>query len=110
MKRDDLIKQCRYFKGEKENPYTDNDPNKTMFWGYERKWVDWYYQHNDLDDNPLDAMTYDYIHSGMSDFNTNDGVPISLKSLLFNRYFHWNDYATPDDFKKWYVCYYLNIS
>ena len=37
MKREDLIKQCRYYKGEKSNPYNrDIDENKFIFWATER--------------------------------------------------------------------------
>ena len=40
MTKEELIKQCRYFKGEAGNPYTGKDQDKSMFWDYERMWVE----------------------------------------------------------------------
>lgn len=37
MRRDKLIKQCRYYKGQTENPFTDGDI--AWFWDMERVYV-----------------------------------------------------------------------
>lgn len=38
MKEKELLQLCKYYKGEKENPYAD--PNGTMWWGGEKQFVD----------------------------------------------------------------------
>ncbi len=103
MKQDELLKYCKYYKGEDYNPFVDKNQDKALFWDWEQKWLVWAAQHNDTDDNLLDTMLYEYIQAGMDNFEINDGVPISLKALLFNRYFHWNEYSKPADFMNWYV-------
>lgn len=39
MTRDELIKQCRYYKGEEECSFDGIDQDKTLFWSYEETWV-----------------------------------------------------------------------
>lgn len=38
MEKKDYLPFCRYYKGEKENPYKSG--NKALFWDYERAWID----------------------------------------------------------------------
>lgn len=38
MDKKDYLPFCRYYKGEKENPYKGG--NKALFWDYERVWID----------------------------------------------------------------------
>ena len=38
MTREELIKQCRYYKGQKENPFTDDEIS--WFWDMERVYVE----------------------------------------------------------------------
>ena len=40
MTRDELIKLCRYYKGEDENPFKGIDKDSVWFWGMERAFVD----------------------------------------------------------------------
>jgi hypothetical protein len=43
-------------------------------------------------------------------FNDGDGVPITLKALLWSRYCHWSGYPTDDEnFKVFYREEYLKI-
>ncbi len=37
MKKSDLLKYCRYYKGEDNSPFEEQ--NKSMLWFYERSWV-----------------------------------------------------------------------
>lgn len=100
MKRSELIKQCRYYKGEKDCPYNDKDPRYTA-WGIERIWVDTF--------NREDYTSYcieDYIRHGMSSYRTADGIPLSLKATLMNRYFYYADREMLDDFKVFYESLY----
>lgn len=51
--------------------------------------------------------TNEYIAYGNRDFSVGDGTPISLKALLWNRYYHWGGFlADQDSFRKWYHTYY----
>jgi len=47
-------------------------------------------------------MTEEYTYHGLADLYSYDGVALSLKALLFNRYCHWG-YTDPDGFRKWYT-------
>lgn len=97
MQENDLLPFCRYYKGEKENPY---DGTKGCLWEYERVWIN-HYINEDIDYS-YRLMT-EYLDAGLSDFNNKDGVPITLKALLFNRYEHWNQCG---GFEEWYNKYY----
>ena len=54
---------------------------------------------------PLD----EYEKYGLQDFEPDDGVPITLKAMLFNRYHSSNGFYLniADMFKEWYVRFYL---
>lgn len=111
MKESDLLQYCRYYKGERENPYKGKDQNKTMLWLYERTWV-----HDTMaviargDANASESRSLDeYTAVGLAEFENADGVPITLKSLLFNRYAQGNMSSMMDcvePFKKFYKQYY----
>lgn len=102
----ELLKYCRYYKGEDEDPQEGNNSRDSMFWLYEKLWV----EHEELHgDNPFN--TIEYIRSGLEKFSEGDGVPITLKALLFDRHSHWSgSYGADEDrklFKMWYYEYYL---
>lgn len=91
-----LIKYCRYYghnHSEKANLIAD----------YERHWI------HDILDGQHDLSFYVNGRdlNWLQTFNIEDGVPLGLKAILFNRYFHWSDYSTVDDFKRWYINTYL---
>lgn len=65
---------------------------------YEACWV---YSHFKDFDDPLNE-TINYIREGLGDFYADDGVPISMKAILFNRFCHWGWCETPDTFREWY--------
>ncbi|MCM1168312.1 MAG: hypothetical protein NC324_00055 [Bacteroides sp.] len=81
--REDLIKCCRYYKDEKENPFNGGDEER--FWFYESIWV----EHTLLQDGFFDYCVDDYVADGLIDFNKDDGVPLTLKAVIYNRYQHW---------------------
>ena len=93
-----LLDFCSYYDG-KEN----NEPDHTsgMMWEYERVWVmrmqNWDFSLGEVNE---------YIHYGLGDFNADDGVPISFKTLLFFRYMHWSFCGTAEGFKEWYLATY----
>lgn len=98
--RKHLILDCRIYDG-------SNEPNFPGW--YEECWVDFH----EGDNSYLDSMTKNYIQAGLKDFSSNDGTPISLKALLFNRYMHWVGIYSHEDgykgFKNWYIEQYRNV-
>ena len=89
-----LVKFCRYYKG----PGQDN-----LMASYERIWIHDVLEHN--------VKATDYVEPSdlheLELFNPGDGVPLTLKALLFNRWCHWSSYATINQFKHWYLETYL---
>ena len=105
MTKQDLLRVCRYYKGEKENPYTDTDQDKALFWDYERKWIDF-----KLDDSDtLCDYIGDYVGVGLGGFEKMDDTPLSLKALLFNRYAKtsYSIMSAVEPFKEFYKKYYM---
>ena len=107
MKIEDLLKHCRYYHGEKKNPYEGKDQNKAMLWEYEEIWMHEYHRDTPACDF-FDEMLDEYDAAGLSDFRADDGVPVTLKALLFNRYAKTaNSMADAvEPFKKFYEKYY----
>lgn len=103
MEKKDFLPFCRYYKGEKECP----KDTKASFWEYEKKWIEFSIDKDDT----LGDMLDEYIAAGLSEFEMRDGIPVTLKALLFNRYGHWlGGYGLIEDakaFKKWYRDSYL---
>lgn len=114
MTKEELILDCRYYNGEEEVP--DSLPEgKAIFWDYERVWIRWNLEGYDRLQEDIDYFTevYDLPNLLPSD----DGTPLGLKALLFNRYDHWvgiygsqsrEDYAL--NFKSWYIREYISGS
>lgn len=100
MTREELIGKCRYYRGERECPRGV----AASFWYYEQHWCD-----NMLDGKAdVRQMEADYQAYGLSDWREDDGVPLSLKATLFNRFSHWMG-CRVEDFKKWYLAEYLKV-
>ena len=95
-----LLDFCSYY-GVENGTEVDEDFN--MFCNYEQVWVNklsrWDYSLSELNE---------YIHYGLEDFNKDDGVPMTLKVILFNRYMHWSYGGNAEGFKKWYFTHYKN--
>lgn len=91
-----LIKFCRYYGHE-------GPGGRSLMADYERHWIE------DVLQGKGDLSDYVNGHdlNWLQTFNIEDGVPLGLKALLFNRYFHWSSYSTVDYFKKWYLTVYL---
>ncbi len=110
MDKEELIKHCRYYRGEEENPLERNGHNNHMFWFYELRWVEW---KSSVDrKNFLIRTVADYCFAGLSTFRADDGTPVALKAILFNRYEHWMGGYSPlqeevEDFKKFYLDNYI---
>lgn len=93
MAKEELISSCRYYKGEKECPF---DGIAANLWDYEKAWVD----NHSAKDSILSICLEEYNGHGFTHLEEYDGVPITLKALLFNRYYHWMGNA--DEFPRWY--------
>ena len=106
--KSELWKKCRFYRGEPSNPYDGEDPNKAMMWSYEQMWV----RDAERGLSPADSGTLDdYKAYGLKSFSPDDGVPVSLKAFLFNRFMHWQGgngmEIDREAFKNFYLKYYL---
>ncbi len=95
----DLLPFCRFYE-----PGRPQDKQNLMGF-YEFKWM----QFMISDKAYISHIVSDYISYNLETFNLSDGVPISLKALLFNRYTHWQTYWTAEGFKEWYLETYLKM-
>lgn len=78
-----LITQCRYYKGEKDNPFAGTEDQ--MKWYYESCWFE------QLSESYENARSYRQEAGNNFDYISKKyNVPRSLVGLLFNRYQHWN--------------------
>lgn len=108
MRTSELLKSCRFYRGETINPYEGADSNRALMWSLEQMWV----KRAERGLSPADSETLkDYEAFGLKSFSADDGVPLSFKAFLFNRFMHWqggngmkND---RDAFKQFYLRYYL---
>lgn len=107
------ISKCRYYNGENDNP--DNAGPDSMFIDYERGWVEDCVQHNKV---IKEDVMHDWLEKGdaewLQTFSPNDGVPLSLKALLYNRYMHWCGGYNPieierEHFREWWNKEYLKL-
>lgn len=103
---DNLLQYCRYYKGEENCPPEIQAAEKSLLWDYEMFWVT---SEEHRDENSANAR--EYRRDVLPQFNEDDGTPMTLKALLYNRYTHWaGGYALQDDirnFKEWYHTFYL---
>ncbi len=88
MTRDELIKQCRYYKGEEECPFDGIDQDKTSFWSYEEIWVN-KFKGNYIDEQMTQSSYLAFPPVAMANRGEFSSVPVSLQQLLLNRYMHW---------------------
>lgn len=89
-----LMDHCRYYKGEKECPYTMDE---AIAWGAEK-----FYVENFREGSIIFDFLSEYQRMELSSFQMLDGVPLTLKAVLYNRFEHYNE-AGPEEFKKWYM-------
>ena len=110
MTKEELILDCRYYNGEDEVPASLPE-GKDIFWDYERVWTGWALEGNDRLQKYINYFTeeYDLPHLLTED----DGTPLGLKALLFNRYDYWVGYMGgskeeyAQSFKDWYLGKYV---
>ncbi len=78
-----LYMHTRFYKGPDTEPDT-NENNARLLWDYEKMWV----QCEEMRDENS-AMVREYIDDVLPLWSEEDGIPLSLKALLYNRYTHW---------------------
>jgi hypothetical protein len=104
MSKSKLLQFCRFFKGEAQNPFEGKVPEKAQLWNWEAAWVSFadaaFVDENCEKSQVLSFMIREFIDAGLSDFQSMDGRPATLKAFLFNRFSHWDEGG---DFKRWYV-------
>lgn len=128
----ELIKQCRYYRGEEDNPFEKEleshevdksmlPPPECMHTEYRGltagevhelcyKSTVWGYERTWVqfvlsgdEADYLQEIVGDFVRAGLEDLNEVDDTPISLKAVLFNRYIHWGGgYSGAKSFREWY--------
>lgn len=110
MSKESLLKFCRYYHGEKVNPFDGKDSEKSLLWLYEQSWVQELLNaaKHDKPSAMLSEYIDDYISVGLKEFAKFDDTPVTLKAMLFNRYakgaYSMSDAV--DGFKDFYQKYY----
>jgi hypothetical protein len=108
----EYIDKCRYYQGRYFIPFEYKGLGKDLIWDYERIWVQKHFLLDGEDVKSNEKFFKDLIRHykkhGLGHFNDKDGVPISFKALLFNRYEHWTQ-GTAEGFKVWYREQYLKM-
>lgn len=106
MSHDELTQLCRYYHGEKDNPYqkdhTKDGNNKGMLWGFERSWV----FDTERNSSMLEEYLGDFMRAGLLEFRQDDIIPMSLKAVLFNRFMKDSMDSNTEPFKAFYNRYY----
>lgn len=99
MIREDLILDCRYYNGEESPP----EGIDSLMWGYEEAWVRMILENNPIPNKCLDYYTKTYDLPSILPYEE-DGTPVGIKAILWNRLDHWSYYpADAEQFKKWYL-------
>ena len=91
--KSDLLKSCRFYKGEAENPFTDS---RSSLWSLERSWV------QEASASPASTILSDAIENfriNLPDWVDDEPLPLSLKSFLLDRY--CSKGGTPYRFRAW---------
>jgi hypothetical protein len=106
MTREELILDCRYYNGEDDVPESLPE-GKDIYWDYERVWVGWVLEGDDRPQQYIDRFTKEFDLPNL--LPEDDGTPLGLKALLFNRYDHWaggfmggSKEKYTQGFKNWY--------
>ncbi len=108
MERNDLISTCRFYNGGLRNPFKFRG-DTALLWEYEQAWVnDSIAASKRSDREPLSSMLDEYLAAGLREFSNQDGIPVTLKAYLFNRYAKGSNSMADavEPFKAFYLRYY----
>lgn len=95
MDKNELIKQCRYYKGETEEPFNDR---RSVLWSIERVWVKM------MDSDPASPLWNEYLEGlrlSLPELANSKDVHPLLVALLFDRYTHFGGSA--EGFSAWFA-------
>lgn len=95
---------CRFYKEETECPFLE--ANKQMFWHCEKWWLEQIGLKNEAGCNRVAPLMDEYRNAGLNNYEMYDGVPITLKAVLFNRYCKYMDGIDIEGFKELYTLEY----
>ncbi len=102
MGKEDYIKYCRYYNGENYNPF----PPSLLFWvwEFERKWVEEEIlaSINEEATDYLDDLLTRYRRAGLFDFQSGDGIPMSLRASVYALYLKGNELPSIGEFSRFY--------
>lgn len=101
MNNDQLLKSCRYYKGEEQNPFIASDSDYALLWTLEKAWV------SEAESGKTSVLLIEYCDNLRHDIPewANDKVaPFSLKGLLYDRYTHFG--GGVDGFKFFFKKFY----
>lgn len=101
MNKQDAIKFCRYYHGESECPFKDDECS--TLWKIERAWAERMTTGNT---EQIEEAVSEYVACGLGEFQMHDGVPISLKAVLFNRFCKYEERIDLPAFKQFYLRFY----
>ncbi len=106
MADNELLKYCHYYKGEDTNPFDGEADDRNMLWFYEQCFA------SGKNKDSIAEYIVEYEAIGLGSFSADDGVPIGLKALLFNRYAKtsFSMLSAKNPFKEFYLHYYPNES
>lgn len=101
-KEQELLSKCKYFDGMPQ-PADTLAQNEQMLWWCERKWL-----FESMKGYDFSGIIKEYNIAGLKEFHGNDGVPIELKALLFNRYgmCSYSMEQAANSFRNFYTKYY----
>lgn len=91
--KSELLKKCRYFKGETENPFSDS--RSAALWEAERDWVQLAQSADPLLDEYLADFRRDF-----PQLSNNERAHLSLKAFLLDRYLHFG--GSVEGFPDWF--------
>lgn len=94
-----LHSYCKYYK---ENSQQPQHGDLLICWNTEKAWINRTLENHEDDIFGLNS----YIEAGLQNFQQYDGVPITLKALLFSFYSKISERMDIEDFKRFYLLNY----
>ena len=108
MEKEELLKQCKYYKGEEKCPVDV----KAYMWNYEMFWFRSIVENKDAFKNEIKEMNLYFAQSPSIERESKEllsHISASLLSVLFNRYMHWLGSAELSNFVGWVKNEYLKV-
>lgn len=94
-----LHSYCKYYK---ENSQQPQHGDLLICWNTEKAWINRTLENHEDDIFGLNS----YIEAGLQNFQQYDGVPITLKALLFSFYSKISEQMDIEAFKRFYLLNY----